>query len=241
MTVFRTKSCDLSVKDVNPKGRTVQIYVSAFGNRDSDGDIIIQGAFKKTIAETGPNSPQPRIKHLRQHMTDRLIGKPSAMVEDAKGLLVTSVLADTTEGNDALKLYEMDLFEHSIGFRVVRGEPDPESGDYIMRELTLREYSSVTWGANSETPLVGMKSLTKADQLGKLSQRMQKLAKALHIGSLTDDAYEMLELEIEQLEKAYNDLIAPLLPTTPPTDVTERKGSKPDDMEVVSYLKTLLT
>lgn len=241
---FQTKQCDLQVKDVDAKGRTVQIYVSAFGNKDSDGDIIIPGAYKKSIAESGPQSLAPRIKHLRQHQTDRLIGKPLEMVEDAKGLLVTSQIAKTTEGDDALGLYALDLFEHSVGIRTIKSQQDHQANANILQELAMREYSSVTWGANDQTPLVGMKSLTKETQLSKLSQRMAKIAKALRTGSLTDDAFIMLELEVDQLEKAYKDLIAPLLSKAQP-DATERTTEKhanePDARELINYFKNSLT
>lgn len=243
MTDLRIKSCDLSVKDVNPKGRIVQIYVSAFGNKDSDGDIIMPGAFTKSIAESGPHSTQPRIKHLLQHSTSQLIGKPLEMVQDSKGLLVTSQIVDTTLGRDAIKLYEANLYEHSIGFRVTKGSPSGDGDAYLMHELALREYSSVTWGANQETPLVGMKSLTKVDQLAKLSERMGKLAKAISKGEFTDETFLMLELEIEQLQKAYNDLIAPLLSKAQPDPTegtTEKHANEPDAREILNYLQNSL-
>ena len=62
------------LKDIDATGRTVQFYGSAFGNEDSDGDIIMPGAYTKTILENGPGSRQPRIKHLQQHDPRRILG-----------------------------------------------------------------------------------------------------------------------------------------------------------------------
>jgi len=206
---YQTKQCSLAVKDLDTRGRTVVIYVSAFGNKDSDGDIILPGAFKKTIAESGPKSYQPRIKHLMQHKHDRLIGKPLEMVEDSRGLLVTSLLADTTEGRDALKLYEMDLLEHSIGYQVPpSGQRRVGDANHIS-EIYLREYSSVSWGANSSTPLVGIKSLSKTDQLAVLRARVDRLSQACNKGSFTDETSQLLKLNFKQIKQEYQRLSDP--------------------------------
>jgi uncharacterized protein len=230
---YQTKQCNLKVKDIDTKGRTVQIYVSEFGSKDSDGDIILPGAYKKTIAERGPSAENCRIKHLLQHSPYRLIGKPAKMEEDIKGLLVSSVLADTTDGNDALKLYEMDLFEHSVGFQTVKGEPDMTQSAYLIKEVMLWEYSSVTWGANANTPLVGIKSLSKADQHAALTDRMNKLFKALRKGTFTDETFEMLEIELKQIQDAYDGLIAPLLKDDQPGgEPTGKESAEPDSSEI---------
>lgn len=53
------KKFDYKIEDVDTKQGIVKIAVSAFDNKDSDGDIIIKGAWKKTISEN-----LKRIKHL---------------------------------------------------------------------------------------------------------------------------------------------------------------------------------
>jgi HK97 family phage prohead protease len=199
------------IKDVDPVGRTVQFYGSAFGNEDSDGDIIMPGAYTKTILENGPASRQPRIKHLLQHNTYRIIGKFTELVEDKKGLLCTSVLADTQDAKDALALYELDLFEHSVGFRTIKWEMDNTDPDKYLRRLTelqLWEVSSVTWGANSDTPLVAIKSLNPLAGVDALNARMSKLFKALRTGHLQDSTYEQLQAEAVSLQTAYKGLIS---------------------------------
>jgi phage head maturation protease len=63
------KSFDYSIKgaDIDASKGIVTGYFAAFNNKDSDGDIIVKGAFAKTIKERGPQSSKPRIKHLLDH------------------------------------------------------------------------------------------------------------------------------------------------------------------------------
>lgn len=234
------------IKDIDATGRTVQFYGSAFGNEDSDGDIIMPGAYTKTILENGPNSRQPRIKHLLQHDTRRIIGKFTELVQDAKGLLCTSVLADTQDAKDALALYELDLFEHSVGFRTLKWEADntdPEKYIRRLTELQLWEVSSVTWGANADTPLVGLKALGALAGVDALNARMGKLFKALRTGNLQDSTYEQLQAEADSLQTAYKGLVSlsgePLKPAAPAAPTSE--AEKPSGNGLVDAFKSNLT
>ncbi|TGE05565.1 HK97 family phage prohead protease [Hymenobacter fodinae] len=209
------------IKDIDATGRTVQFYGSAFGNEDSDGDIIMPGAYTKTILENGPGSRQPRIKHLLQHNTRAIIGKFTELKEDAKGLLCTSIIADTQEGNDALALYELDLFEHSVGFQTIKWEGDNTDPDNYVRRLTelkLWEVSSVTWGANAETPLVGIKS--REAGFARVTDRKTKLTHALRHGHISDTLGHQLADELDALETAYKGLISLPSATPKPADAT---------------------
>lgn len=220
----------MKVKDVDYKGRTVIIYPSAFNDKDSDGDVILPGAFKKTISENGPDSRQPRIKHLRQHITSELVGKPKVMQEDSKGLLVHSLIANTTLGNDVLKLYELDLYEHSIGFQIPQGKTRKEGSTNYISEIKLFEYSSVTWGAQADTPLVGIKSLSKDDQLASLGTRIERLSKAFSRGTFTDELFGLLDIEIKQLQQAYSDIV------NPPSQLRFPVGAQDSDNAEAIYL-----
>lgn len=235
------------IKDIDATGRTVQFYGSAFGNEDSDGDIIMPGAYTKTIKENGPGSMQPRIKQLFQHDTYRIIGKFTELVEDQKGLLCTSVLANTKDADDALALYELDLLEHSVGFNTVKSEDDktdPENPVRRLTELKLWEVSAVTWGANADTPLVGIKShgpraLAAVDVL---NARMSKLFKALRTGNMQDSTYEQLQAEADSLQTAYKGLIS-LPGASKPTEsrplILDSAESKADEPNVPKAKKWL--
>jgi HK97 family phage prohead protease len=218
------------LKDIDGAGRTVVYYGSAFHNKDSDGDVAVPGAYAKTIAENGPKG-SGRIKHLRQHQTQLIIGKITEMSEDSKGLLITSVLTNDSNGKDALALYELDLFEHSIGYRTVKQQFDKNTNTNYLQEIALREVSAVTWGANGDTPLVGMKCDTKAAlevTQARIQEREAKLIKALRHGSITDNLGEQLADELEAIQLAYKGLISlngePLKPADATSEADEPSG-----------------
>ncbi len=74
------------IKDVDTKQGIVSGYFAAFGNKDSDGDIITPGAFTKTIAERGPDSQQLRIRHLQDHDYTKAVCRIQQLSEDTFGL-----------------------------------------------------------------------------------------------------------------------------------------------------------
>ena len=184
------------VKDVDVKNRIVTGYLSAFGNKDFDNDIIVKGAFDKTIAERGPKG-RNEILFLNQHNWQQPHGKFAVLKEDSKGLYFESnPLPDTTFSNDALKLYEAGIVkEHSHGYSIIREEK--EGGSNLLIELKLYEGSNVTLGANNQTPFTGFKSLTITD----INERTNSIIKMLRNGTLTDDTFIQLEIALKQLQR----------------------------------------
>ena len=204
--MLQYKSTSLAVKDVDlTKGR-VLLYASAFGNIDSDGDIIEKGAFKKTIAEWGPDGKN-RIKHLWQHNGLNPIGRPITLTEDDNGLLVDSYVTDAKNG-DYRKLYSEGIItEHSVGFDVPAGKIENTGNNQIIKEARLWEYSAVTWGANDQTPVVAMKSMEKLEKINYLHGRMEKLYKFLRNSDATDETMQTIELELKQVHSLIDSLI----------------------------------
>jgi HK97 family phage prohead protease len=214
----------LIVKDVDAKTGTVTGYFSVFGNIDSDGDMIMPGAFLKTIKENGPEAKN-RIVHLWQHNPSQPIGKPSLLKEDTYGLYFESKLADTSLGKDTLKLYEAGIInEHSIGFNTVKKET--KSDHTALLELKLWEGSSVTWGANEMARATGLKSLTPV----QLQEKKQTIYKALRNGSFEDGTFELL---IKQLE--YLDSIETIQPEV------KQPTTEPDEKQSILLYTHLLT
>lgn len=192
------------VKDVDKKSRTVTGYFSAFNFKDSDGDIIVPTAFDKTISERGPQSARQRIKHLWQHNSTQPIATPHVLKADAFGLYFESKIADTTLGNDVLALYDAQVItEHSIGFNTILEEKDDDTGTNYIKEARLWEGSSVTWGANEDTPFTGFKSLFATPD--KLEAHVKSIFKALRTESLSDDTADSLEIWMNQMITAIKD------------------------------------
>lgn len=229
------------IKDVDGKKGIVSGYFSNYDNVDSDGDIIRRGAFAKTIKENGPASSQPRIKHLMNHDPSQPLGKLISLQEDAKGLLYESQVGSHTLGRDFIKMVESGLItEHSIGFRTVKRnqlqdyegyQKNPSGGWFEITEVKLYEGSSLTaWGANSLTPITGMKSAFDTDMLIKRQKAMESFCRN---SDASDETIEMLLLHSKQLAQYIIDLKA-----TPAADALV-----PDERDVIkqiqSFIKTL--
>lgn len=195
----RLSLANASIKDVDCKKGIVTGYFAAFDNVDSDGDVIRKGAFTKTIAEN-----MARIKHLLNHDSRQPIGKIQVLLEDEKGLYYESQIGSHAGGKDFLAMVESDLItEHSIGYKTIKRNQlqdfdgykmNPSGGWYELTELKLYEGSSLTaWGANSNTPLTGLKECKDADE------RINLLMKAIKDGNFTDATFRMLEMELQQI------------------------------------------
>lgn len=197
------------VSDVDISKKTFTAYAAVFGNKDLDDDIILPGAFAKSISENGPKGTNT-ILVLNQHMAWQVLCKPSVLQEDSKGLYYEAkVTSGATFAEDAIKLIDAGLVEeNSIGFQTVKSaimQPDVNDWETWYREIyevNLYEVSPVTWGANPSARMQGMKSWTKED----LAAREAKLLKALRINGMLDETYESIEFAIKQLNTEYYNL-----------------------------------
>lgn len=307
MRDYKIKS-DGTVTDVDVKKRIITGYASKFGNIDLHNDMIMQGAFKKTLKERGVEGNNS-IWFLHNHKTENPLGKPRVLKEDSYGLYFEAPIVDTTIGSDVLKLYEAGLInEHSIGFSTIkenkvsksfsdypnvvsenakRGirlneengnkcatevgkqraqqlankenisldtvkrmysylsraktyynaddetacgtisyllwgglealkwsedkikESDSEKsingdkGYYEIQEVKLFEFSSVLWGANPDTPFLGLKNLDNS----QLVDRFDKLYKQLKSGTVSDETMQLIEIEYNFIKTQIAQLI----------------------------------
>ena len=183
------------VKDVDKKSRTVSGYFSAYGNVDSDNDIIEKGAYTKTI-----NERAKEVFMLYNHNWDYLMDRGSRslkLIDDDFGLGFEAKIADTNMGRDLLVYYEEGLVnEHSVGFQTTKAVNDT-NGTRIIKEIKLWEGSAVPLGANSNTPFNGFKS---ANTIKEANDYILKITKLIRNGNLTDEGFEQLEFALKQLQ-----------------------------------------
>jgi HK97 family phage prohead protease len=192
---YNKKAVSGAPVDMSDDTRTIEVYYSAFGNVDSDGDVIMPGSFTKSIKENGPQAKN-RIWHLFNHSTDKPVAKPKELVEDAFGLKAIVKMPNTTLGRDTYELYkDGHITEHSIGFQTVKSQA--KSGYNEIQEIKLFEGSSVLWGANSNTPTVMVKSEIKSTLIDEIA----KTIKSLRNGFYTDETFGLLELKLKQLQQ----------------------------------------
>jgi HK97 family phage prohead protease len=206
------KSIDVmdSVMDVDTEKRIVKAVWSRLGNIDLDMDIMAAGCYNKTIAERGPMGKN-QVWSLVDHNPSikSALGKPMELYIEGDMLIAVTKIVDTEIGEDAIKLYNAGCInEHSVGFRTIKSDMNNETGIRTINEVMLYEGSAVIWGANPETPTLGMKSLL-SDNPEDLVKRLEKLTVAFKNGTFTDDTFGLLEIQIKQIQDSILKLSTP--------------------------------
>lgn len=129
-------------------------YISRFGNKDRHGDVVVAGAFAKSIKSGGPWP-------LRFEHRDT-VGKWLELKEDNRGLFGVGEL---TPGH-SLAANAYALLKHeavrglSIGYDIPKGGArwDEEKGSLFLEELEFLEGSVVTVPSNPKTQVTAVKS-----------------------------------------------------------------------------------
>ncbi len=174
--VYKSMGGEVQISD-----RIVSGYLASFDTKDSDSDIILKGAFTKSLNERGVGSTTARkIAYLYQHDMTKPIGKFTTLVEDEKGLYFEATLDNIPLANDVLEQYKSGtLNQHSIGFRYIKDkvEHSKELDAYIIKELDLFEGSVVTMGANENTPFVGLKAELVDSEMEQLRRETELVLK----------------------------------------------------------------
>lgn len=201
---YKNVACsELTLKDIDEKQGKVTGYFSIFGNIDSDGDMIMPGAFKKSLSEGG----LARFKHLYQHDSWRPLSgtkKGNLIVrEDSKGLYFESTVSQTSWGRDTIKLYVDGVVdEHSVGFQTIRDNSKDKYRELI--ELKGWEGSTVTWGANEMALATSVKSI---EDVNFLLRKIDGVSKAIKSGKYeNEEIFENLEYFLVQLKQSFIDL-----------------------------------
>lgn len=174
---------------------------------DQGGDIIVKGAFARTLAER-----KGRVKVLWQHDMDKPIGKPVLLEEREGGLYIEAQLSMTTLGKDAAILLQDGVIDSmSIGY-TVRDKDYDQDGIRIIKDLDLFEVSLVSFPMNEKAVITSVKSLEVKEiervlREAGLSRSQAKKVASSGVGSLR-------EAENQQAENKYTELKTALLNLT---------------------------
>lgn len=146
------KALQFKADNVDSDERIISGYASTY-DLDQGGDIIVKGAFTNTL------SSGRSVKVLWQHKQDVPVGKPRLMREDDQGLYVEAYIAKTDRGDEALALAKEGIIDSfSIGYSVNDSEYK-DDGVRLIKELTLYEFSLVTFPMNEKAIITSVKSL----------------------------------------------------------------------------------
>lgn len=129
----------VEIKALSEEG-TFEGLLSPYGNVDQSGDVVVAGAYTKTLKEGGPTRPL-----LWQH--DEPIGELT--LEDRKdGLWARGrLLLDLSKARDAHLLMKAGIVKGlSIGYRTIKDSI--ENGVRHLKEIKLMEGSIVTFPMN---------------------------------------------------------------------------------------------
>ena len=132
--------------------RTIEGLGSVFHNVDQGGDIVMPGAFTKTLKARTPAM-------LWQHKSDHVIGVWDEMRETPEGLRVKGRILETTLGNDVYTLAKAGaLTGMSIGYGVKDSSIDKKTGIRQLKDLDLYEVSLVTFPMNEKATITHVKT-----------------------------------------------------------------------------------
>jgi len=189
-------------------------FLNAFDVKDSQGDIIHLGAFKKSIETRGPNTNSvQKIAYLKFHDMARPIGTFTSLQEMTKGLYFEGVLDDTKDGNETKKQYESkSINQHSIGLNYIWNDKaikySEDEDAFHIYDLILWEGSAVTLGSNPETPFTGFKSATFEERTFELYEYIEEIVKGLdaktqyNVRQAYIKALNLIEVQKEAATKA---------------------------------------
>jgi HK97 family phage prohead protease len=159
--IKRSTACILEDKALT---ETDEVWIvtglaAAFNNKDRGGDVIVPGAFTKTLREDG----LPLI--LFQHkMDDAPVGTCLEAKETARGLWIKAAIPkddDFCRGRLIPQLKRRGLKGMSIGYKPLLTERRKEDNARLLKEIRLYECSFVSLPMN---PAAGVETV-KADEM----------------------------------------------------------------------------
>lgn len=156
--MHQTPNVSLEIKSLG--AREFEGHGSIFGNIDLGGDIVMPGAFKRSLAQHKKSGSLPQMFWM--HRPDQVPGRWLEMEEDAKGLYVKGELADTPLGNEMHTLLKIKAVRgQSIGYRTIDMDYDKD-GNRLLKEIDLWEVSLVSLAMNPLARVEGVKSRLSA-------------------------------------------------------------------------------
>lgn len=162
------------VKSVDATTGIFKGYGSVFGEVDSHRDIVMPGAFSKSLAKY--KAKGRLVPMLWQHDTWNPIGVYPELKEDDIGLdLEGECNMEVQQGREAHALMKQRALSGlSIGFNITRAdERDPQTGIRKIHEVDLWEISPVTFPSNDSSRVVDVKSIAVLESLADCEKALR--------------------------------------------------------------------
>lgn len=183
-----TTRFEIKADSIDDSSRTFS-GLAATWDLDLGGDVIRQGAFKRTLKNwKASKSPLPLLDSHNAYSTIRaVVGKLEDAEETADGLIATFEVMDGPDGDEIWRRIKGGYVSGlSIGYRAMKQEAPSEEERLkgvwrILTEVKLEEISVCVWpmnpGARIDTD--SMKSLLTPEALAALSDEEKTTLRAL--------------------------------------------------------------
>jgi len=154
-------SLELEVKMLDREGHFAG-YASVFGVADNQRDVIVRGAFEKTLSEH-----RDRIRMLWQHNHSEPIGHFTHLFEDKNGLYVEGkLITSISRAREAYALLKSGSINGlSIGYVPIKHHFDATKNLRYITEVDLWEISLVTFPANEAARVTVVKGMVTQNLL----------------------------------------------------------------------------
>jgi HK97 family phage prohead protease len=137
-------------------GREFEGYGSVFRTLDLGGDIVVPGAYRKTLADQKRAGKLPLMFWM--HNPSQVPGKWLDMEEDERGLKVHGIFAKTALGDELHELTKMGAIRGlSIGYKATAVDWDKD-GNRLLKQIELWETSLVSMPMNPDAEVEHVKS-----------------------------------------------------------------------------------
>lgn len=209
---YQKKYNSCKTLDIDTTNRQVKVAIAEMQTVDKDNEIFDPRAFDKSVKENGPQGTN-EIWHLLDHDKNSFsaLSKFKEVGTDGKYLFGVSQYKDSFAWREvAWPLYEAgDFNQHSVGF-IPLDKQKQKNGTTIITSARLYEGSAVLWGANPNTPVLGIqKSISELFEDAELDgdeivkHRFEKLIKRIQNDKFTEVNKNLLTIELMRLQSMY--------------------------------------
>jgi HK97 family phage prohead protease len=189
-------------------------YVSVFGNVDQDGDIVLPGAFKKTLDDWSRSKQSLPLIADHQLSTEGVIGSVVQAKEDGVGLRVRARFSSDAKAQSIrTKMIEGHIKGMSFTYQAVRHYLGSMAGKSVryLQELKLFEATVTPFPVN-QMAVASAKSATAADP------------DPMDFDQFTDSMRKTLDISYEPARKA---AVSALLEAYHPNDTAAGVADEP--------------
>lgn len=225
-----TKFCAASgIKLTDGEAGVITGYGAIFGNKDLGGDIIVPGAFLKSINDAR-NLGHP-VPMYFQHDRNQVAGVWTDMVEDENGLLVTGrVNMDKQLGRELVSDMKFgSVTGLSIGYRTIKDQWDEATSARMLIELKLVEISAVCTPMNPLARITGIKDDDEDAQFPPKTIREFEKALRDELGFSRSVAKAIASRGFKAATDVQQDAVADVASSEDETVVSDGTGHAPRD------------